>query len=359
MAPRKKQKTGNKEGKRAHTDAVRRSSRVLNEQVAVLNSDNVLGQFTNEFLQEKLFTFLSINDASNLSMTCRENHHKVSSTRSYPCIVSEGRFPTTMGYETRNEEEDLVTVMQLHRFYFLLRTNCNAQEESVQIEFTLMNEVWDEHLNMRDGADSRSLQAFPSTTRVSVAIIKPPQKNQMRKRLFVAHQSSWSWSENGCVFLGSGNPNHDYLERDQDWAPKDKKNLETAMGYLLICAKQIATFTDGTAYPSAEFLMRSLPAWLHKYFPSNFVWDAENTDRTTRVEFSYRPARTLAEWRGEVPPLLDGIYEHVLDDGQAGGSGPRARHRHVDEGALPWYRKGYSWISSPDDSDFSDEEGDY
>jgi hypothetical protein len=130
---------------------------------------------------------------------------------------------------------------------------------------------------------------------------KPAQNNQMEKRLFVAHQSSWS--RNGDVFLGSGNPNHDYLKRDQDWAPRDKKNFETAMGYLLICAKQVVTFMDGTAYPSAEFLMRSLPAWLHKYFPSNFDRDAENEDRTTRVEFSYRPARTLAEWRHAVPYL--------------------------------------------------------
>jgi hypothetical protein len=354
-ALQKKQKTGKKEGKRAHSDGGCRSSRVLNEQVAVLNSENVLGQFTDKFLQEKLFPFLSINDTSNLSMTCRENHNKVSSTRSYPCIVSEGRFPTTMGYETRNEEEDRVTVMQLHRFYFPFRTNCNEQEESVQIEFTLKNEVWDEDLNMRDGVDSRGLQAFPSTTRLSVSIIKPAQKNQMRERLFVAHQSSWS--EDGCVFLGEDNPNHNYLRRDQDWAPRDKKNLENALGYLLICAKRIATFTDGTAYPSVEFLMRSLPTWLHKHFPSNFDWDAENKDRTTKVEFSYRPARTLAEWRDEVPSVYDGIHQHELDDGQARGSGPQAE---FVEGVLPWYRKGYSWISSDDDgNDFSDEDGDY
>jgi hypothetical protein len=67
MAPQKKQETGKNEGKRAHSDGGRRSSRVLNEQVAVLNSENVLGQFTDEFLQEKLFPFLSINDTSNLS----------------------------------------------------------------------------------------------------------------------------------------------------------------------------------------------------------------------------------------------------------------------------------------------------
>jgi hypothetical protein len=171
-ASQKKQKTGKKEGEASRSDAGRRSSRILNEQVAVLNSENVLGQFTDEFLQDKLFPFLSINDTSNLSMTCRENHNKVSSTRSYPCIVSEGRFPTTMGYETRNEEEDLVTVTQLHRFSFLFRTNCDEQQESVKVEFTLQNEVWDEHLNMRDGVDSRGLQAFPSTTKVKVGIHK-------------------------------------------------------------------------------------------------------------------------------------------------------------------------------------------
>jgi hypothetical protein len=354
MAPQKKQKTGKKEGKRAHSDDERRSSRVLNEQVAVLNRENVLGQLTDEFLQEKLFPFLSINDTSNLSLTCRENHHKVSSTRSYPCIVWEGRFPTTMGYETRNEEEDRVTVTQLHRFYFLFRTNCNAQEESVQVEFSLQNEVWDEHLNMRDGVDCRGLQAFPSTTKVEAWIYKPPQNNQVHERLFVSNPSSWLGD--GGVFLGEDNPNNDYLERDQDWAPRDKKNLETALGYLLIGAKQIATFMDGTAYPSAEFLMRSLPTWLHKHFPSSFDWDAETKDRTTRVEFSYRPARTLAEWRGEVPSIGDGIHEHELDAGQTRGSVPRAK---FVEGVLPWYRQGYSWISSDNDNDFSSDEGDY
>jgi hypothetical protein len=350
MAPhQKKQKTGKKKGKRVHSDAGgRRSSRVLNEQVAVLNRVNVLGQFTDEFLQEKLFPFLSINDVSNLSMTCRENHRKCSSTRSYPCIVWEGRYPTTMGYKTRHEEEDCVTVMQLHHFCFRFRTNRNAQEESVQVEFTLKNEVWDEHLNMRDGVHSRGLQAFPSATKMSVCILKPLQKNQKRKRLFVSHP------EYGSVFLGEGNPNHNYLKRDQDWAPRDKKDLETAMGYLLTCAKRIATFPDGTAYPSAEYLMRSLPTWLHKYFPSNFDCDAEYKDRTTRVEFSYRPARTLAEWRGNVPPFMDGIYEHELDDDQTRGSVCRA---WGVEDVLPWYREGYSWISS--DNDLSDEEGDY
>jgi hypothetical protein len=351
MTPRKKQKTGKNEGKRAHSDGGRRSSRVLNEQVAALNSENVLGQFRDEFLQDKLFPFLSINDTSNLSMTCRENYQKVSSARSYPCIVWEGRFPTTMGYETRNAERDRVTMMQTHRFYFLVRTNFNGQVESVQVEFTLKNEVWDEHLNMRDGLDSRGLEAFPSATRVSVSIIKPPQKNQVRERLFVAHQASWS--ETGCVFLGSCN----YPSRDQNWAPRDKKNLETALGYLSICAKQIASFMDGTAYPSADFLMRSLPSWLHKHFPSNFDWDAENKDRTTRVEFSYRPARTLVEWRHAVPGLFGGTDEHELADGQAIGSVPQ---RRFVEGVLPWYREGYSWISSDNDgNDFSDEEGDY
>jgi hypothetical protein len=342
---------GKKEGKRAHSDGGRRSSRVLNEQVAVLNRENVLGQFTDEFLQEKLFPFLSINDTSNLSMTCRENHHKVSSTRSYPCIVWEGSCPTSMGYETRDEGEDRVTVMQLHHFCFHFRTKCNAQEESVKVELTLKNEVWDEHLNMRDGVASRGLQAFPCTTKVSVHIYKPPQKNQMRKRLFVLHSSSWSGN---VVFLGADNPDHDYLRRDQDWAPRDKKNLEAAMGYLLICAKQIATFPDGTAYPSAEYLMRSLPSWLHKYFPSNFDWDAENKDRTTRVEFSYRPARTLAEWQEYVPGMFDGIHQHQLDEGHDRGS---VRQAQFVEGVLPWYREGYSWISS--DNDFSDEEWDF
>jgi hypothetical protein len=130
---------------------------------------------------------------------------------------------------------------------------------------------------------------------------------------------------------------HDYLDRDQDWAPRDKKNLETAMDYLFVCAKHIATFPDGTAYLSAEYLMWSLPTWLHKHFPNNFDCDAENKDRTTRVELSYRPARTLAEWRGEVPHVDDGIHEHELDDGQTRGSVCRAR---FVEGVLPWYREG-------------------
>jgi hypothetical protein len=287
----------------------------------VLNRENAWGQFTDEFVQANLFPFLSINDISNLSMTSRENHQMVSSLRSYPCIIWEARCPTKMGYGRIDEEnDDCIVVMQLQTFRFLFRTNESG--EYVQVEFTLQNEVWDEHLNMRDGGDCRGLHAFPSDTKPSIAIIKPRKNNQMRKRLFVVRQLVWG--EDG--FLGEDEEAggyRDYIEHDQDWTPGDKADLEIAMGYNWICAKRIATYQDGTVYPSAEYLMRAFPEWLYTYFPSNFDWDAEHEDRSTRVEFSYRPAHTLAEWREEVPLMYDGIYDYELDE-------------------LPWYRDGYS-----------------
>jgi hypothetical protein len=57
MAPqKKKQKTGKKDGKWTLGDDRRRSSRVLNQPVTVLNRENAWGQFTDDFFA-LLFTF--------------------------------------------------------------------------------------------------------------------------------------------------------------------------------------------------------------------------------------------------------------------------------------------------------------
>lgn len=109
--------------------------------------------------------------------------------------------------------------------------------------------------------------------------------------------------------------------------------------YLAIiasCADQIAVFPDQISYPSAAYLMRILPEDLHDVIPIRIDgWKKPHSDRKTKIEFTYRPARSLAEWR-EYAAIHEGeICSYTLDQ-------------------VPWYRSDYKWDES-DSEDSSDE----
>jgi hypothetical protein len=76
--------------------------------------------------------------------------------------------------------------------------------------------------------------------------------------------------------------------------PLEMENLRSVMVMLWMCVKRIAAYPDNTVYPSAEYLMRKLPTWLHPYFPMPI--SPYHRDRDCVVEFDYRPAPASYDW---------------------------------------------------------------
>ena len=302
MAPSKKKRK-----------ATRRSTRLMEQEAAAMALQNpALGRLDDELLKEKLFPFLSTNDVTTLSMACLGMYEKVTSFRrshGSPSLVWETVQPTKIGYDYKMRRPDLtVTTYQIQRFFFVLR---NESGETVEVELSLENAVWDETLNSRIYFDPPT--HYPKRTVPKIAVIRPKLGTQTRKRLFVASPGfgSGNQEDSYLCFLGEDGGDNDYIEEDRaDRSEQDKKELREAMQYILICARRIAAFPNGTTYPSAEYLLRTLPNWLHQYFPATFDWNADHTDRETVVEFDYRPAQTLAEWEAKVPHQWDGIYAY-------------------------------------------------
>jgi len=324
---KKKQKTEKKSSKSAvPTDDGWKQLDIQKAFARQAKPQNLLAIFPSDFLKDTISSFLSINDITNLSLTSHEMFKKISSTREYPCLVWEERLPTRMRYEGRNDD-DRTTLFQVHPFVFLLRTE---SEEVLRVDVSLQNEAWDEETNMRDGDNCRGLDQFPSRTEFFINIDKI--ESSKREQVFrIAFWVALGELENWWISLAS------MKEVWEDWdnlSPSQEEEMRAGMIYTLMCLKCVSDYPDGTAYPSAEYLMRDLPEWTHPYFPSDFDWEKECTDRKTKIEFSYRPARTLVEWRGATPPHED--VEYKLDE-------------------LPWYRKGYSWFSDDDCSSNEDE----
>jgi len=293
---------------------------------------------------QTLLQYLSINELTHIGMTCRNMRRWVALVRSLsPSIVWEKRIETKIGFGSINTmdglEGDYVGVLQVQRFCFGIRGNESDAEKSVHVKFSLENEVWHEHNNMRDGRFCPDLLNFPKPTRMRLAVIAPKKSYQPRSRVFIAHPDHFEqFGDSGwdVFFVGE---DQSYVTGDRNWSLQDKEILRRAMKYIYLCAQRVSNFQDGTAYPSAKYLMRLLPEWLHPYFPpGDFNWNAppriENQDRTTNVEFSYRPARSIAEWSGIVPPVNDGVYEYFPDE-------------------IPWYSPGYAWFSDSDDDETS------
>jgi hypothetical protein len=137
------------------------------------SSSSLLGSFMleNDFFRPRLLlSLLSINNVTNLSMACRQMNALVHSNRSYPCIVWEERRPATIGYmecktsssppppHYRNHRAATTTtttttsrraiVSQIQTFHFVYHTTIH---QTIQVKYSLVNAVWDEHDNMRDG----------------------------------------------------------------------------------------------------------------------------------------------------------------------------------------------------------------
>jgi len=281
---------------------------------------HILATLPKEILKEGILSFLDINDLSNLGMVSVGIRQQVVSTRgTYPCILREERLPTEIFYFSRGR---VIRVSQRQPFHFLLHGGGKGR---LDVKFYIENDVWEEQENMRDGEDCRRLEIFPSRTRFTLVI--------KRKRW----NRAWEDVVSMCNFVNSwsikweGNIVWDRTV----YKRRDIRCFRSAFRYVLVCANRVAAYPDHAEYPSAEYLMRSLPSWLYQYFPTLFHWEKECTDRDTKVEFSYRPARSIAEWREHMPPTRFETVSYKLDE-------------------VPWYRKDYSWFSDSDNDDDAD-----
>jgi hypothetical protein len=192
----------------------------------------------------------------------------------------------------------IVCVSQMHPFRFIFQT---AEKKTIPAKITLLNAVWDEQDNMRDGHQCRRAFAggsLLSATLPSISIWRPRKKNQKYYRHLVLEPIR----------------HHHFSGEDDDWGeeryggywedPDAAEDLKFAMVILWKCAQRIAVYPDGTTYPSAEYIMHALPSALHEHFPPTATLVANSSrpvDRKTVVELSYRPSRSRAEWMTILP----------------------------------------------------------
>lgn len=239
-------------------------------------------------------SFLSPNDVTNIGLTSTVMLEKVSSSRrGKTCIIWVERWCTEIVYQSL--EVDLCDVSQGQVFTFLVQ---DSKGETFRVVIRLLNEVWQEELNMQDGRHCRPV-GRPSPTTYKIWI-------RDKSELFYCDTS----------------PYGDY---ELDFAMPDERLL-MLLDFMMICAECIDMYPDQLAYPSTEYLMRSLPEVTHPFFPSRFKWEAEHLDRNTEVEFIYRPARTLEEW---LEFAADPDHELLC-------------LYRINE--LPWYCEGYKWF---------------
>lgn len=296
--PRKKQKTGEH-----HSGAA--AAKVLSSTKTPKPSGDVLFEsLPAHVLIGKVFSFVSPNDVTNLALTSRGMFQKIArlrNSKNKPCILWQERLPTGIVYNGIGD--DLCLVSQLQPFQFLLR---GVDGERLRIDFSLFNSRWQEHLNMKDGDGCSRM--FPKHTKYMVRIQEK--------------QYNGTWEEDFyCSTIKAGPP--ETIKSENISNHRWRKNL----GFMFVCAKAIAEYPDDhLEYPSAEYLMQGLPKSIHEHFPPDFDWEKEHWDRNTAREFRYRPARTLAEWRGHAAVV----------------AGDQQCYWKLDD--IPWYREGYRWF---------------
>ncbi|CAB9512975.1 expressed unknown protein [Seminavis robusta] len=229
-----------------------------------------------------LSPFLTINDMTNLSMACKDTQEMFQKEReslSFSDVRSMVRRHTLIGYERKDEDLQWVAVSQ----------------------------------RLPRSQNSNFFDEFPKPTRTSmrVKLVALETSTQTRERIFIGHPDSFSDGD-WCFFVGE---NHDHTTEDKKWPEEDKQLLRRAMSIVHECTKLIGSNDeDFTEYPSAEYLMRTLPSWLYPYFPKSFDWEADHSDRETEVFFPYKKAKSKQEWLGRLPPMFDGIHKQYPSD---------------------------------------------
>ena len=315
---------------------------------------------SSSLLRGGILPFLSINDTTNLGLTSRDILQLIQGARHHAdphcSIVREQRLPTKIGRERRSSAVS-ISVWQIQKFVFTIHTNTTRNvKETLSIQFDLKNLVWKEHNNSR----IPNLDTVPSKTVASIALIRPnlPLSSQTRYRMFIFRPNFYQGHPSWTAFLGEKHgSNYNYLSEEEEgeftfdesaWTEPDKDEVRRAMYYIWLCAERISLSSPSIGfYPSSEYLMGSLPKWLHKYYPIEFLQKSspgwkQSPDRQLIMEFEYLPARSMQEWMRTAPIHDDGIYEYGLAE-------------------LPWYAGSY-YSGSEDDwysgSDYIGDEDD-
>jgi hypothetical protein len=283
---------------------------------------------------EFIVPFVSIQDVNDgLSLASRRVRACVNRIRPPShYIVAARRESTKIGFENTDIGwPNRQTVWQIHNFQFKL---CTPAIERMTVDVKLVNSVWEEEENRHCGVYR------PSPTKVRFVVYDEDTPSD--PALFVR---SYQNIREGCECDGShcfycngfrirGFDSSGTLASFGGEAELKGfgPSVRLSLASFYECAKRIASFPGGTAYPSAEYLMRTLPASLHPFFPHDFDWGAGHKDRNLTVEFGYRAAASLDEWLDFIPPEFDGIHESDVEE-------------------VPWYRNDYWWEDGDDETE--------
>jgi hypothetical protein len=287
-----------------------------------------------EEILQAIFSFLSVNDQTNLSLTAKGKLELVSMARSSSaaaaagaCIVWEERAPTKRTYSIvpfstfgMSLAGGRVCVGQEQQFRFQLQTN---QFGPIVVRIHLQNDLWDERWG-QNIMHCRHVSNFPTKTCVSnLDIFQPYNRGGGNVyRFFSSESEAEDQRPDGRVWMlrrskqQQASPWYIRHENSRLAAPEDFSSvsdteliLRAALQYLWLCATKVASWSavDGSAYPSATYILQqSLPPWMQPYCPQEYRDGCnDNTgaagsgpapDRQTEPEFVYCPAPTVEAW---------------------------------------------------------------
>jgi hypothetical protein len=345
---------------------------------------------------EPVLPFLPPGDIRSLRAASHRVKEAIHDRSPDMLILGERRLPTMMGvkhfwieddedHDEDHEDDDggqeWVRVYQIQKFRFALSVEsdlvvdeeCKLTSSIIVVEVALHNHVWGEAGNNQVILPPSSCS---SETGVVIDISIIPKRREGYHSPHLAgrrhHIFSTRFTRREDHFVScreyhrechpSNLPRCPHCDGFKLYFPftgykhagtglaRFEPQLRLTMAILHECFKRIESFPDETSYPSAGFLMWQLPEALHRYFPNEF--DREIRPCRDRnlivVEFEYRRARTLREWREEWHDHFAGRSSTWMEEYDL--NGPRS---------IPWYHDDYDQHSRLlDDEDCDDNEDD-
>jgi len=258
-----------------------------------------------------LVPFLGVNDLTNLSLLCKGLHSAVEVARAGPWkLVKEERRPTMIAFQKKKIDEELgpdfsledVTVSQVQSFRFWVSQDCHPHKMEVFVH--VENELWEE-------IDNQKVRDLQVPTGMSIFMHAHDETPDSMGDLVFS--STHDFAPNDIFVPSMGGRYGFHFHRFQEIGLEEHKNeLRRILSILYACTKRISSWYeegDACAYPSAEYLMRLLPDPVWPFFPEDFDWEKDHSDRTTVPEFSYHAAPDMEDWFSVTPTYLeDGRY---------------------------------------------------
>lgn len=214
------------------------------------------------------------------------------------------------------------SVIQCEKFSFLVFTgNEDTRVKHLRVSIILRNHCWDEIGNRRMANNASDPNNQLCSTSVQGVVTT------------VGGEPLLEWSnhvETPGGFLAMV-VESDFMYRRSDGPASPYVDL--ALESACTSFRNMADF-GRIAYPSYEYMMQKLPSHFRPYF-ADFDWNVQYPDRQPKFLFSYRPAKSVREWRAR------------LD---------QATQWNVSE--LPWYQDGY-WNDDHDSYEYYWDEHDW